>query len=187
MTGNKSYLTDYQDYDGGFVAFAGNSRGGRITGKGKIKTANLDFEDVYFVKELKFNLFSVSQMCDKKNSILFTETECFILSPEFKLHDENHVMLKIPRKDNMYSFDLKNIVPSKVDSSSNSRLNTIFRRLSHKLPHELLPFVELYSGDIVSRNVLTLYIPSPFVIGLTLWSLLLSPGAVPAGTTLSNR
>ncbi|GJZ04438.1 hypothetical protein Tco_0537713 [Tanacetum coccineum] len=74
-----------------------------------------------------------------------------------------------------------------VDSSSNSRLNTIFRRLSHKLPHELLPFVELYSGDIVSRNVLTLYISSPFVIGLTLWSLLLSPGAVPAGTTLSNR
>ncbi|GKE86233.1 hypothetical protein Tco_1559975, partial [Tanacetum coccineum] len=33
MTGNKSYLTDYQDYDGGFVAFAGSSKGGRITGK----------------------------------------------------------------------------------------------------------------------------------------------------------
>ncbi|GJZ19061.1 hypothetical protein Tco_0555651 [Tanacetum coccineum] len=28
MTGNKSYLTDYQDYDGGFVAFAGSSKGG---------------------------------------------------------------------------------------------------------------------------------------------------------------
>ncbi|GJX03584.1 hypothetical protein Tco_0189500 [Tanacetum coccineum] len=54
MTGNKSYLTDYQDYDGGFVAFAGSSKGGRITGKGKIKTGKLDFEDVYFVKELKF-------------------------------------------------------------------------------------------------------------------------------------
>ncbi|GKB86663.1 putative ribonuclease H-like domain-containing protein [Tanacetum coccineum] len=113
MTGNKSYLTDYQDYDGGFVAFTGSSRGGKITGKGKIRTANLDFEDVYFVKELKFNLFSVSQMCDKKTSILFTKTECLILSPEFKLPDENQVMLKIPRKDNMYSFDLKNIVPSK--------------------------------------------------------------------------
>ncbi|GKE79461.1 hypothetical protein Tco_1545581, partial [Tanacetum coccineum] len=33
MTGNKSYLTDYQDYDGGFVAFAGSSKGGKITGK----------------------------------------------------------------------------------------------------------------------------------------------------------
>ncbi|GJR48815.1 putative ribonuclease H-like domain-containing protein [Tanacetum coccineum] len=113
MTRNKSYLIDYQDYDGEFVAFAGSSKGGKITGRGKIRIGKLDFEDVYFVKELKFNLFSVPQMCDKKNSVLFIETECLILSPDFKLPDENQVMLKIPRKDNMYSFDLKNIVPSK--------------------------------------------------------------------------
>ncbi|GJV86931.1 hypothetical protein Tco_1530869 [Tanacetum coccineum] len=65
-------------------------------------------------------------------------------------------------------------------------MSTIIRRLSHKLFRELLPFVKLYSGNIVSRNVLILGIPSPFVIVLTLWSLLLGPGAVPAGTTLSN-
>ncbi|GJS97229.1 hypothetical protein Tco_0804197 [Tanacetum coccineum] len=61
-------------------------------------------------EKLKFNLFSVSQMCDKKNSVLFTDTECVVLSPNFKLLDENHVLLKVPRKDNMYSVDLKNIV-----------------------------------------------------------------------------
>ncbi|GJZ96986.1 putative ribonuclease H-like domain-containing protein [Tanacetum coccineum] len=71
--GNKDFLTDYQDIDGGFVAFGGSARGGKITGKGKIRTDKLDFEDVFFVKELKFNLFSVSQMCDKKNNVLFTE------------------------------------------------------------------------------------------------------------------
>ncbi|GJX14751.1 ribonuclease H-like domain-containing protein, partial [Tanacetum coccineum] len=112
MTGNKFYLSDYQDIDGGFVAFGGSSKGGKITGKGKIRTGKLDFEDVYFVKELKFNLFSVSQMCDKKNSVLFTETECLVLSPDFKLLDESQVLLKIPRQNNMYSFDLKNVVPS---------------------------------------------------------------------------
>ncbi|GKA39191.1 putative ribonuclease H-like domain-containing protein, partial [Tanacetum coccineum] len=111
MTGNKSYLTDYEEIDGGFVAFGGNSKGGKITRKGKIRTGKLDFEDVYFVKELKFNLFSVSQMCDKKNSVLFTDTECVVLSPDFKLTDESHVLLKVPRKDNMYSVDLKNVVP----------------------------------------------------------------------------
>ncbi|GJW23022.1 putative ribonuclease H-like domain-containing protein [Tanacetum coccineum] len=110
MTGNKSYLTDFEEIDGGFVAFCGNSRGGKITGKGKIRTDNLNFDDVYFVKELKFNLLSVSQICDKKNSILFTDTECFVLSSDFKLADENHVLLKVPRKDNMYSVDLKNII-----------------------------------------------------------------------------
>ncbi|GKG11191.1 hypothetical protein Tco_0342591, partial [Tanacetum coccineum] len=28
MTGNKSYLTDYQEIDGGFVAFEGNAKRG---------------------------------------------------------------------------------------------------------------------------------------------------------------
>ncbi|GKF70798.1 hypothetical protein Tco_0203855, partial [Tanacetum coccineum] len=59
MTGNKAYLSDYEDFNGGFVAFGSDPKRGKITGKGKIKTANLDFDDVYFVDELKFNLFSV--------------------------------------------------------------------------------------------------------------------------------
>ncbi|GJX87712.1 ribonuclease H-like domain-containing protein [Tanacetum coccineum] len=111
ISGNKSYLSDYEEIDGGFFAFGGDPKGGKITGKGKISTGKLDFEDVYFVKELKFNLFSVSQMYDKKNSVLFTDTECVVLSPDFNLLDENHVLLRVPRKDNMYSDDLKNIVP----------------------------------------------------------------------------
>ncbi|GJZ01498.1 putative ribonuclease H-like domain-containing protein [Tanacetum coccineum] len=113
MTGNKGFLTDYQEIDGGFVAFGRSTRGGKITGKGKIRTKKLDFEDVFFVKELKFNLFSVSQMCDKKNIALFTEIEFFVLSPDFKLLDESQVLLKVPRQSNMYSFDLKNVVPSR--------------------------------------------------------------------------
>ncbi|GJX39710.1 ribonuclease H-like domain-containing protein [Tanacetum coccineum] len=112
MTGNKSYLSNYEEIDGRFVAFGGSTKGGKITGKGKTRTGKLDFEDVYFVKELKFNLFSVSQMCDKKNNVLFTDTECVVLSPDFKLLDENQVLLRVPRKNNMYSVDLKNVIPS---------------------------------------------------------------------------
>ncbi|GKA33951.1 putative ribonuclease H-like domain-containing protein [Tanacetum coccineum] len=63
MTGNRSYLTDYEEIDGGFVAFGGNSKGEKITGK------------------------------------------------DFKLTDESHVLLKVPRKDNMYNVDLNNVVP----------------------------------------------------------------------------
>ncbi|GKA45183.1 putative ribonuclease H-like domain-containing protein, partial [Tanacetum coccineum] len=111
MTRNKSHLSDYKKIEGGFVAFSGNSKGGKITRKGKIRIGKLDFEDVYFVKELKFNLFSVSQMCDKKNNVLFTNTEFVVLSSNFKLTDENQVLLKVPRKDNMYSVDLRNVVP----------------------------------------------------------------------------
>nr|GEX59178.1 ribonuclease H-like domain-containing protein [Tanacetum cinerariifolium] len=112
MTGNISYLSDFEEINGGHVAFGGIPKGGKITGKGKIKTGKLDFDDVYFVEEIKFNLFSVSQMCDKKNSVLFTDTECVVLSSNIKLPDENHVLLRVPRENNMYNVDLKNIVPS---------------------------------------------------------------------------
>ncbi|GKG45950.1 hypothetical protein Tco_0498396, partial [Tanacetum coccineum] len=88
MTGNKAYLSDYEDFNGGFVAFRSDPKGGKITGKGKIKTTNLDFDYVYF-----------------------TETECLILSPSFKLLDESQVVLRAPTKDDVYSLDLKNIIP----------------------------------------------------------------------------
>nr|GEW96091.1 putative ribonuclease H-like domain-containing protein [Tanacetum cinerariifolium] len=107
-----SYLSDFEKLNGGYVSFGGNPKGGKIYGKGKIRTGKLDFDDVYFVKELKFNLFSVSQMCDKKNSVLFTDNECLVLSPDFKLPDENQVLLRVPKENNMYNVDLKNIVPS---------------------------------------------------------------------------
>nr|GEW40949.1 putative ribonuclease H-like domain-containing protein [Tanacetum cinerariifolium] len=131
---SRSYICkrfDYVDPEGRL-----NSKGGKITGKGKIRTGKLDFEDVYFVKELKFNLFSVSQICDKKNSVLFTETECLILSPNVKLHDESQVLLKVSRKNNMYSFDLKNVVPSKgltclFAKATNAESNLWHMRLGH--------------------------------------------------------
>ncbi|GJT91963.1 ribonuclease H-like domain-containing protein [Tanacetum coccineum] len=121
---------------GGFVAFGGDPKGGKITGKGKISTGKLDFEDVYFVKELKFNLFSVSQMCDKKNSVLFTDTECVVLSPDFKLLDENYVLLRVPRKDNMYSVNLKNIfhpggLTCLFAKATLDESNLWYRRLGH--------------------------------------------------------
>nr|GFD42044.1 hypothetical protein [Tanacetum cinerariifolium] len=33
-----SYLSNFEELNGGYVAFGGKSKGGKITGKGKIKT-----------------------------------------------------------------------------------------------------------------------------------------------------
>nr|GEW07510.1 uncharacterized mitochondrial protein AtMg00810-like [Tanacetum cinerariifolium] len=63
MTGNMSYLTDYEEIDGGYVIFRGNLKGGKTTGK------------------------------------------------DSTLIDESQVLLRVPRKNNMCSVDLKNIVP----------------------------------------------------------------------------
>ncbi|GKF23577.1 hypothetical protein Tco_0075899, partial [Tanacetum coccineum] len=84
MTGDKDKLSDFKEFKGGYVAFGNDPKGGRITGKGTIKTSCIDFEKVSYVEELKFNHLSVSQICDKKHNVLFTDKECLILSPKFK-------------------------------------------------------------------------------------------------------
>ncbi|GJT45152.1 putative ribonuclease H-like domain-containing protein [Tanacetum coccineum] len=40
MTGNMSYLTDYEEVDGEYVAFGGNPKGGKITGKARTPQQN---------------------------------------------------------------------------------------------------------------------------------------------------
>ncbi|GJQ98476.1 ribonuclease H-like domain-containing protein [Tanacetum coccineum] len=117
-TGNKAYLAEYQDYNGGHVAFEGSK--GYITGKGKIKIGKLDFED----------------MCDKKNKVLFTDTECLVLSSDFKLPNENQVLFRIPKQNNMYSFTLENIIPSGglaclIAKATVDESNKWHRRLGH--------------------------------------------------------
>nr|GEV90507.1 hypothetical protein [Tanacetum cinerariifolium] len=84
MTGNITYLSEFEEINGGYVAFGGIEKVVR----------------------------SQAKMCDKKNSVLFTYTECIVLSSNFKLPDENHVLLRVTRENNMYNVDLKNIVPS---------------------------------------------------------------------------
>ncbi|GJU23993.1 ribonuclease H-like domain-containing protein [Tanacetum coccineum] len=76
-------------------------------------------------------------MCDKKNNVLFTDTACVVLSPDFKLTDESHVLLKAPRKDNMYSIDLKNIISQGgltclFAKATPDESNLWHRRLGHK-------------------------------------------------------
>nr|GEW86472.1 ribonuclease H-like domain-containing protein [Tanacetum cinerariifolium] len=153
MIGNISNLSKFKDLNGGYVAFGGNPKGGKISRKGKIKTGKLDFNDVYFVNVLKFNLFCVSQMCDKKNSVLFTNTKCLVLSPEFKLPDENQVLLRVPRKNNVYNVDLKNIVPSGAltclfTKATLDESNLWHRRLGHI---NFKKMNKLFNGNLVRR------------------------------------
>ncbi|GJU39446.1 hypothetical protein Tco_1192403 [Tanacetum coccineum] len=60
-------------------------------------------------QKLKFNLLSVPQIYDKKHNVLFTDKECLILSPKFKFVDEDLIILRAPRKNDVYSLDPKHI------------------------------------------------------------------------------
>ncbi|GJR81004.1 ribonuclease H-like domain-containing protein [Tanacetum coccineum] len=107
---------------------------GRISRKGKIKTGTLDFDNVYFCKELKYNLFSVSQICDKKNNVLFTDTECLVLSSDFKLLDESQVLLSALRKDNILLVDLKSVgIKREFSVARTPQQNSVAKRRNRTL------------------------------------------------------
>ncbi|GJT16838.1 putative ribonuclease H-like domain-containing protein [Tanacetum coccineum] len=120
---------------GGIVKFGGGD--GRISGKGTIRTSKLDFENVYYVEELQhFNLFSVSQICDKKNKVLFTDTDCLVLSEEFQLPDESQVVLRIPREHDLYTFHISDLQPEQkvtclVAKASLDESTRWHRRMAH--------------------------------------------------------
>ncbi|GJU23284.1 putative ribonuclease H-like domain-containing protein [Tanacetum coccineum] len=139
MTGNKDQLEDFEEFNGGSVTFGGSK--GYISGKGKIRVGNLDFDSVSFVKELgHFNLFSISQICDKQHKVLFTETECLVVSSDFKMPDENQILLKVPRHHNMYSFDMKTPSPAKGKqhrASCKAKLERLITEPLHTLHMDL--------------------------------------------------
>nr|GEU39420.1 hypothetical protein [Tanacetum cinerariifolium] len=86
---------DFEEINGGYVAFGGNHKGGKISGKGKIKTGKLDFDDVYFVKELKFNLFSVSQIKESNIEPLVSPNMSILSATYYKaIRDETSAILK---------------------------------------------------------------------------------------------
>nr|GEW09525.1 hypothetical protein [Tanacetum cinerariifolium] len=72
----------------------------------------------------------------KGGKITGKDTEYIVLSPEFKLLDENQVLLRVPRENNMYNVDLKNIIPSKdltclFTKATLDEYNLWHRRLGH--------------------------------------------------------
>nr|GEZ91503.1 ribonuclease H-like domain-containing protein [Tanacetum cinerariifolium] len=76
MTENISYLSDYEPFDGGYVSFG--QGGCKITSKGTIKTGKLEFENVYFVKDLKtprqHNMYSI----DLNNIVPQRDLTCLV-------------------------------------------------------------------------------------------------------------
>ena len=82
MTGDKDMLTNITYFDGGSVTFGENSKG-YIIGKGDVNnygTSNLPFiTNVSLVENLKHNLLSISQLCDKGFKITFSNSNVVFL------------------------------------------------------------------------------------------------------------
>ncbi|KAJ9565815.1 hypothetical protein OSB04_001781 [Centaurea solstitialis] len=155
MTGIMSLLEDFKRFEGGHVAFGDNPKGGKISGKGKVSKGKMTFDDVYFVEQLRYNLLSVSQVCDKKFGVFFIDIECLILAPGFKI-DESQVMLRTPRKYNVYCLDIE-------DASSVSSLNCLFSKAyvsESSLWHRRMCHMNFKNMNLLVKNKLVRGLPA---------------------------
>ncbi|KAI3762713.1 hypothetical protein L1987_53154 [Smallanthus sonchifolius] len=96
----------------------------------------MSIERVNYVKELDFNLMSVSQVCDQKHWMLFTDKECFVLAPSLSKPHPEKILLTARRKDNLYVLDMNEATPSGSVSCFLSKASVDesalwHRRLSH--------------------------------------------------------
>ncbi|KAI3795803.1 hypothetical protein L1987_38463 [Smallanthus sonchifolius] len=102
-TSNMALLQDVKPFKGGYVAFAGK-KGGSITCQGMVLNGCVSFDNVNYYEQLKHNMLSVSQMCDKEYSVMFDKIECMIIKPGFKV-PENWILMRAPRTNDTYQID----------------------------------------------------------------------------------
>ena len=108
MTGDPSRFSSFKSKESGFVTFGDNSKG-KILGMGDIGNVYSPcIKNVLLVDNLKHNLLSISQLCDKGFRVIFESLKCSIENAS-----TNEVIFVGERKDSVYvidvdSFDSKN-------------------------------------------------------------------------------
>ncbi|HEY5236633.1 MAG TPA: hypothetical protein VIJ14_10670 [Rhabdochlamydiaceae bacterium] len=154
MTGNSSLLTDIKPINGGYVTFAGE-KGRQITGEGTVSNGQLSFEKVNYYEQLKHNLLSVSQVCDKQYTTAFTAKECLILKPGFVIPEE-WILMRAPRKNDTYVLDMNTV-------SSNADLSCLITKASEKdsiLWHRRMAHIHFRKMNFLVKNNLVNGVPN---------------------------
>ncbi|GKC43572.1 retrovirus-related pol polyprotein from transposon TNT 1-94 [Tanacetum coccineum] len=105
MTGVKCYLHKYVEQPGPKVVFGDNSY--CITeGYGSINCGGITFTKVAFVNGLKYNLISISQLCDAKYIVQFDDKQGTIFNAN------KEIVLIAPRRNDVYVLDMSSLTPN---------------------------------------------------------------------------
>ena len=97
MSGDKAQFLSLQMKKGGRVTI-GDSKTLQILGKGKIGNKHISIDKVQYVKGLKYNLLSISQLYDDGHTVNFGIDKCIITI------GTNKVPLVARREGNIYIF-----------------------------------------------------------------------------------
>jgi hypothetical protein len=126
MTGNQELLSSIEFKDGGTVTFGDNKKG-QVVGVGTVgNISNPLIDNVLLVKGLKYNLLSISQLCDKNYKIIFEKDCCMIYA-----FDMTTLLFKGIRKKNIYILSMKFDTHEHCLLASNDESLLWHRRLGH--------------------------------------------------------
>ncbi|GJY73514.1 retrovirus-related pol polyprotein from transposon TNT 1-94 [Tanacetum coccineum] len=115
----------------------------KIIGKGSITHNSLSIHDVSHVENLSFNLLSISQICDKKGKVLFSETGSEILK-------DNITIGKGIRKNGLYIMKMGNSPKDTLCLTSIDDTSNLWHR---RLGHANMRLIQLLSSKELVRNL----------------------------------
>ncbi|GJT00837.1 retrovirus-related pol polyprotein from transposon TNT 1-94 [Tanacetum coccineum] len=125
--GVKSYLHIYVEEPGPKVVFGDNST--YITGGfGSLNCGVIVFTKVAFVNGLKYNLISISQLCDAKYIVQFDDKQGTIFNAN------KEIVLIAPRRNDVYVLDMSSLTPNGACffAKASESVNWLWhKRLSH--------------------------------------------------------
>ena len=81
MTGDKSLFKTLKENVGDYVTFGDGSHA-QVLGKGTIEILGSLLKDVLYIKRLKANLLSITQICDEDFLVQFSKKGCLIINEE---------------------------------------------------------------------------------------------------------
>jgi hypothetical protein len=128
MAGNKKWFSSLTPLSHKEYVTFGDVKKGKVLGTGVIKVNDcFTLNDVALVDRLRYNLLSISQLCDADLSVLFHKSDLQVLDSSGK-----HVC-DISRVENVFQANFSSAQPSLrfLISQSSSELWKWYRRLGH--------------------------------------------------------
>ncbi|GJW09152.1 zf-CCHC domain-containing protein [Tanacetum coccineum] len=142
MTGNRKLFSTYKAYNGGNVIF-GSNLCGNIIGKGTISNDSLKIDNVEHVDNLGFNLLSITQICDKKCRVTFSEHNSEITK-------DGKVIGRGIRKKGLYVMKLGNKPKDKICLATIDENSTLWHR---RLGHTNMRLIQSLASKELVRNL----------------------------------
>ncbi|GJZ89112.1 retrovirus-related pol polyprotein from transposon TNT 1-94 [Tanacetum coccineum] len=142
MTSNRKLFLNYKAYNGGNVIFGSNVPS-NIIGKGTVSNDSLKIDNVEHVDNLRFNLLSLGQICDKNCRVTFSKHDS-------EITQDGKVIGRGIRKKGLYVMKLGNKPKDQICLETIDENSTLWHR---RLGYANMRFIQSLASKELVRNL----------------------------------